>query len=304
MTSSWAQEELPSAGVVIAPTAEVGATLAVAFDDVRVITLDELDALPAALAEVRCAALTGVPTRGGRLATVMTLLRTRGPADLQVVVDLRGPVVANLRRDGAPAMAGFTPVDVIEVYGVPCLRLVPDPDADALPDLHDVLAAVVPAGGANGDALRAAVDRAERAEQRIRELADQLAAATLPQPADERAQPAGSADRRMPQPAAGLLAAGSAAALVLTSRDRRAALLTTGLGALSVAQLWYLRRMKAQLQRPAPRPTAPAPVAPAPAEDLLTKVLAQQTEIHRNLAIVTAAMQDVAAAVSALRTER
>jgi hypothetical protein len=201
-------------------------------------------------------------------------------------------------------MAGFTPVDVIEVYGVPCLRLVPDPDADALPDLHDVLAAVVPAGGANGDALRAAVDRAERAEQRIRELADQLAAATLPQPADERAQPAGSADRRMPQPAAGLLAAGSAAALVLTSRDRRAALLTTGLGALSVAQLWYLRRMKAQLQRPAPRPTAPAPVAPAPAEDLLTKVLAQQTEIHRNLAIVTAAMQDVAAAVSALRTER
>jgi hypothetical protein len=303
MTSSWAKQEIPSTAVVIAPTAEAGANLAVAFDDVRVITLDELDALPAALTEGRAAALTGVPTRGGRLATVMAVLRTRGPADLQVLVDLRGPAVSDLRRDGAPAMAGFAPVDLVEVYGVPCLRLVPVADIDALPDLHDVLAAVVPLAGSDAEALRVALDRAERAEARIRDLADQLTAATLPlaEP-DTGPEFGGPASRRVPLAAAGLVAAGSGAVLALTSRDRRGATLTLGVGALSLAQLWYARRVKGRLLHAVAGATAAGapPPAPMPSEELLAKVLAQQTEIHRNLAIVTAAVQDTAAAVAAL----
>jgi hypothetical protein len=304
MTSSWAKQDFPPTAVVIAPTAEAGATLAVAFDDVRVITLDELDALPSALAEGRCAALTGVPTRGGRLATVMAVLRSRGPADLSVLVDLRGPVVADLRRDGAPAMAGFTPVDVIEVYGVPCLRLLPAPDADALPDLHGVLATAVPPG-ANPDALRATLDRAERAEERIRELADQLAAVALPVAAAETpGEPAPQPDHQMSYTAAGLVAAGSAVVLLITSRDRRSAALTVGVGALSMTQLWYARRTKGRLLHALSTIAVPAPPVTVPSEELLAKVLAQQTEIHRNLAIVTAAVQDAAAALSALSTER
>jgi hypothetical protein len=304
MTSSWAKQEIPPTAVVIAPTAEAAANLAVAFDDVRVITLDELDALPAALTEGRAAALTGVPTRGGRLATVMAVLRTRGPADLQVMVDLRGPAVSDLRRDGAPAMAGFAPVDLVEVYGVPCLRLVPVADLDALPDLHEVLAAVLPMAGSDAEALRTALDRAERAEARIRDLAEQLTAAALPPaalpPADHGfALPA---DRRLPLAAAGLVAAGSGAALALSSRDRRGATLTLGVGALSLAQLWYARRVKGRLLHAVAEASGvgAAATAPMPSEELLTKVLAQQTEIHRNLAIVTAAVQDTAAAVAAL----
>jgi hypothetical protein len=305
MTSSWTKQEFPPTAVVIAPTAEAGATLAVAFDDVRVITLDELDALPSALAEGRCAALTGVPTRGGRLATVMAVLRSRGPADLQVMVDLRGPVVADLGRDGAPAMAGFTPVDVIEVYGVPCLRLLPAADVDALPDLHAVLATAVPPDGADPNALRAALDRAERAEERIRELADQLAAGAVPIAAAEApVEPTPQHDRPMPYTAAGLVAAGSAMALLITGRDRRGAALTMGVGALSVVQLWYARRTRGRLLQALSKLAVPAPPVAGPSEELLAKVLAQQTEIHRNLAIVTAAVQDAAAAVSALSTER
>ena len=300
MTNSWANREIPPAAVVVAPTAEAGANLAVAFDDVRVITLDELDTLPAALAEGRAAALTGVPTRGGRLATVMAVLRTRGPADLQVLVDLRGPAVPDLRRDGAPAMAGFAPVDLVEVYGVPCLRLAPVADADALPDLHDVLAAVTTAAGVDADALRVALDRAERAEQRLRELAERVAAAALPAAAEHQ-HPALPDSRRLPFLAAGLVTAGSGAALVLTSRDRRGATLTVGVGALSLAQLWYARRMKRRLLHAIAEGGGFGMAAgPMPSEDLLAKVLAQQTEIHRNLAIVTAAVQDTAAAVAAL----
>jgi hypothetical protein len=301
MTDSWTNREIPPTAVVIAPTAEAGANLAIAFDDVRVITLEELDTLPGALAEGRAAALTGVPTRGGRLATVMAVLRTRGPADLQVLVDLRGPAVSDLRRDGAPAMAGFAPVDLVEVYGVPCLRLAPVPDPDVLPDLHDVLPAVAPApAGVDAQALRAALDRAERAEQRVRELAEQVAAGALAGSAPPD-QPAALTDaRRLPLLGAGLLAAGSGAALVLTSRDRRGATLTVGVGALSLAQLWYARRTKRRLLHALSEAGPPGAAGALPSEELLTRVLAQQTEIHRNLAIVTAAVQDTAAAVAAL----
>jgi hypothetical protein len=280
--------------------------LAVAFDDVVMITLDNLDALPRALAERRCAALTGVPTRGGRLATVMSALRTRGPADLQVMVDLRGPAIGDLRRDGAPAMVGFAPVDRVELYGVPCLRLIPDGDPDALPDLHDVLAADLPAGQ-DVDALRAALDRAERAEARIRDLAEQVAAAQLPAPdGHDHGEHAhhGPGGVPMPWAAAGLLVAGSGAVLVLTSRDRRDAVLTAGVGALSLVQLWYARRAKRRLldalAHPAP---AAVPSVALASEELLAKVYAQQTEIHRNLAIVAAAVQDTAAAMVALAGE-
>jgi hypothetical protein len=299
MTGSWTEREFPDTAVVVAPTAEAGATLAVAFDDVVIVTLDNLDALPGELATQRCAVLTGVPTRGGRMATVMSALRTRGPADLQVMVDLRGPAIVDLRRDGAPAMVGFAPVDRVDLYGVPCLRLIPDAEADALPDLHDVLAAELPAGQ-DADALRAALDRAERAEARLRDLAEQLTASGHPADTHEHHAPAphGHAPLPMPLAAAGLLAAGSGAVLVLTSRDRRGALLTTGVGALGVVQLWYARRTKRRVLDAVAAPSPPLPSAPS--EELLAKVLAQQTEIHRNLAIVTAAVQDTAAALAAL----
>jgi hypothetical protein len=300
MTDSWTEREFPDSALVVAPTAEAGAALAVAFEDVVIITLDNLDALPVVLAEKRCAVLTGVPTRGGRLATVMSALRTRGPAELQVMVDLRGPAIVDLRRDGAPAMVGFAPAGRVDLYGVPCLRLIPDADADALPDLHDVLAADLPAGQ-DADALRAALDRAERAEARLCDLAEQWTAAqpATPDPHEHHMHAQhGHGPRPMPLVAAGLLAAGSGGALALTSRDRRAALLTSGVGALGVVQLWYARRTKRRLLDAVAVPNPP-PV-PGPVEELLAKVLAQQTEIHRNLAIVTAAVQDTAAALAAL----
>jgi hypothetical protein len=300
MTNSWAEREFPDSAVVVAPTAEAGAGLAVAFDDVVVITLDDLGELPATLTKGRCAAVTGVSTRGGRLATVMAALRTRGPADLQVLVDLRGPAVVDLRRDGAPAMVGFAPVDRIDVYGIPCLRLMPDADAEALPDLHEVLAVDVPASGPDAATLRVALDRAERAEQRLRDLAEQLGATELPG-AHARAEiSAVLGGHRLPVVAAGLVAAGSAAALALTSRDRRAAVLTSGVGAVSVLQLWYARRTKRRLLDALAHASEPMSAA---TEELVAKVLAQQTEIHRNLAIVTAAVQDTAAAVAALASD-
>jgi len=283
--------------VVVAPTAEAGAVLAVAFDDVAIITLDNLDALPAALADCGCAVLTGIPTRGGRLATVMSALRSRGPRDLQVLVDLRGPAITDLRRDGAPAMVGFAPVDRVEVYGIPCLRLAPVAEPDALPDLHDVLAVDVAAAAPDAGALRVALDRAERAEARIRELADQIAAVALPAAAGHADDLADAGSRPVSMTTAGLLAAGGAAALAFTSRDRRGALLTTGVGALSLVQLWYARRTKRRLMHAI---THPGHVPEGASEELLARILAQQTDIHRNLAIVTAAVQDTAAAVAAL----
>ncbi|HZE67767.1 MAG TPA: hypothetical protein VE081_14115 [Sporichthyaceae bacterium] len=295
MTNSWAEREFPDSAVVVAPTAEAGAGLAVAFDDVVVITLDDLGELPAALTKGRCAAVTGVSTRGGRLATVMASLRTRGPADLQVLVDLRGPAMVDLRRDGAPAMVGFAPVDRIDVYGIPCLRLVPDADAQALPDLHEVLAVDVPASGPDAATLREALDRAERAEARLRDLAEQLGTTELSGAHAHGEIPAVLGGHRLV--AAGLVAAGSAAALALTSRDRRVAVLTSGVGAVSVLQLWYARRTKRRLLDALAHASEPMSAA---TEELVAKVLAQQTEIHRNLAIVAAAVQDTAAAVAGL----
>jgi hypothetical protein len=302
MTSSWTEREFPDAAVVVAPTAEAGAVLAVAFDDVAMITLDNLDALPAALANCGCAVLTGVPTRGGRLATVMSTLRSRGQMDLQVMVDLRGPAIIDLRRDGAPAMVGFAPVDRVDVYGISCLRLVPDADPDALPDLHDVLAADVSAAAPSAT-LRVALDRAERAEARIRELAEQVAAMQPPTAGGigDHFPPADPGGRPVALAAAGLLAAGGAAAVVFTGRDRRGALLTTGVGALSVVQLWYARRTQRRLMHAV---IHAGQVPEGASEELLAKILAQQTEIHRNLAIVTAAVQDTAAAVAALAGEQ
>src|SRR3954468_5035729 len=64
MTNSWPKQDVPDAAVVVAPTAESGALLAVAFDDVVVLTLDELPRLSAHVGRYSCVAITGVPTRG------------------------------------------------------------------------------------------------------------------------------------------------------------------------------------------------------------------------------------------------
>jgi hypothetical protein len=123
--------------LLIAPTVERAAMLGMAFDDAAIAVLDELDeVLITRGPETRCVAITGVPTRGRRLATVIESVLTAAPADVQILIDVREPGGTDLAESGAPALRGLVPSDRVELWGIPCLRLRRGPDPEATPDLH------------------------------------------------------------------------------------------------------------------------------------------------------------------------
>jgi len=111
--------------------------LGMAFDELAIAVPEELaDVLATSGPDAPCVAITGVPTRGARLATVIELVLSSAPEDVQIVLDLREPAGSDLAENGAPALRGLVPVDRVELWGVPCLRLRRGPDPDALPDLQ------------------------------------------------------------------------------------------------------------------------------------------------------------------------
>ena len=108
-----------------------------AFDDIAIAVPDELSEVLATTGpDAPCVAITGVPTRGRRLATVIESVLAAAPQDVQVLIDVREPAGADLAENGAQALRGLAPVDRIELWGVPCLRLRRATDPRAVPNLE------------------------------------------------------------------------------------------------------------------------------------------------------------------------
>ena len=129
--------DLPARALLIAPTVERAAVLGIAFDDVAIAVPDELaEILATSGPDAPCVAITGVPTRGNRLAAVIESVLASAPTDVQVLLDVREPAGTDLAENGAPALRGLMPVDRIELWGVPCLRLRRAADTNSVPDLE------------------------------------------------------------------------------------------------------------------------------------------------------------------------
>ncbi|HUR73699.1 MAG TPA: hypothetical protein VMZ00_05445 [Sporichthya sp.] len=129
-------QDLPSRALLIAPTVERAAMLGMAFDQTTIATLDELpDVLATSAVDAPCVAITGIPTRGDRLAGVLRQVLVTLPAAVEVLLDVREPAGTDLAENGAVALRGLVPVDQVDLWGVPCLRLRRGPDPAALPDL-------------------------------------------------------------------------------------------------------------------------------------------------------------------------
>lgn len=110
--------------------------MGMAFDDIQIATLDELGMVLATIGpDIECVAVSGVPTRGGRLGEVLRQVLAVCPASVQVLLDLRGPAGPDLVAAGAPALRGFQPVDCVQLWEVPCLLLVRSTAPEAVPDL-------------------------------------------------------------------------------------------------------------------------------------------------------------------------
>jgi cell division protein FtsB len=107
-----------------------------AFDHTTIAVLEELaDVLATTGVDVPCVAITGIPTRGNRLAGVLAQVLAALPSSVQVLIDVREPAGSDLAENGAAALRGLIPLDRVDLWGVPCLRLRRGPDPEAVPDL-------------------------------------------------------------------------------------------------------------------------------------------------------------------------
>jgi predicted O-methyltransferase YrrM len=175
--------DLPRRALLVAPTAEEAAVLGIAFDEIRAATVDEVEAVLALEgAQLPCVAVTGVPTRGGRLAALVEQVLGNCTDSVQFVVDHSEPFGMDLAMHGSEALRGLSLVDLIDLGGVPCLRLRPAGDRDVAPDLGPLRDSLVGRPGAQ-ERLAAAVQalgapgQAERLQTRISELEAELAEA-------------------------------------------------------------------------------------------------------------------------------
>lgn len=175
---------LPSRALLIAPTVERAATLGVAFDDTRAATLDDfVSVLAAEGPTLPCVAVTGVPTRGGRLAAVVDQVLVNCTDIVQFVLDHSEPLGSELLLNGSEALRGLSLVDRIDLGGVPCLRFRPGRDRDIAPDLASLREELVGRPGAHVrlamavDSLVAPV-QAERFQAQVAELEAQVASVT------------------------------------------------------------------------------------------------------------------------------
>lgn len=111
--------------------------LGMAFDDATIAVTDELaEVLATAGPDAPCVAITGVPTRGDRLGTVIESVLAAAPESVQILLDVREPAGTDIAENGAQALRGLVPVDRVELWGVPCLRLRRGADPAAVPDLQ------------------------------------------------------------------------------------------------------------------------------------------------------------------------
>lgn len=175
--------DLPRRALLIAPTAEEAAVLGLAFDEIRAATVDEVDeVLSLDGAALPCVAVTGIPTRGGRLASLVDQVLGKCTDAVQFVVDHSEPWGTDLAAHGSEALRGLSLIDLIDLGGVPCLRLRPSSDRDLAPDLAPLRDSLVGRPGAQAR-LAAAVEalgapgQAERLQARIAELEAELAEA-------------------------------------------------------------------------------------------------------------------------------
>jgi predicted O-methyltransferase YrrM len=176
--------DLPRRALLVAPTPEEAAVLGLAFDEIRAATVEELEAVLAAEgAQVPCVAVTGVPTRGGRLASIVDQVLGRCSTSVQVLLDHSEPWGTDLVAHGSEALRGLSLVDLVDLGGVPCLRLRPGPDRGLAPDLAPLRENLIGRPGAQ-ERITAAVEalgapgQAERLQTRIAELEAELAEAT------------------------------------------------------------------------------------------------------------------------------
>ena len=148
--------------------------LGMAFDETTIAVPDELaDVLATTGGDTPCVAITGVPTRGNRLADVLRQVLAVTPQSVQVLLDVRDPAGPDLAENGALALRGLEPVDRIDLWGVPCLRLRRAATPDALPDLEPWRAALRDRPRDALDASQAA--RRQSAEVQVGPLRDRVA---------------------------------------------------------------------------------------------------------------------------------
>jgi hypothetical protein len=108
-----------------------------AFDESTIVIPDELaEVLATSGPDSPCVAITGVPTRGNRLAGVIRQVLAASPEAVQILIDVRDPGGNDLAENGAAALRGLEPVDRVDLWGVPCLRLRRASHPELEPDLE------------------------------------------------------------------------------------------------------------------------------------------------------------------------
>jgi hypothetical protein len=103
---------LPRRALVVAETVIGGSALSADFDDVHIVTPDELESAFGDEAGFAAVVITGVSTAAGRLADVVARTLRLAPADVLVVLDASDHATwQELRADPGP-LAGLSPVGV------------------------------------------------------------------------------------------------------------------------------------------------------------------------------------------------
>ena len=133
-SSAQAGEALPERALIVGVDVERSAVLGMAFDEMHLTGLDDYPEHLAAGSPWPCVVISGVPTRAGRLASVVSAaLASQGP--IEILIDIREPYGADVLSHGAAALTGLHSAGVVDLWGVPCLRLGRAADPDSVPDL-------------------------------------------------------------------------------------------------------------------------------------------------------------------------
>lgn len=331
---------LPGSALLIAPTIERAAVLGVAFDHAVAATPDELSGvLATAGPNLPCVAISGVPTRGGRLAEVLRQVQASSPRDVQILIDLRDPAGNDLFLHGAQALRGLVPVDRIEVWGIPCLRLRRAPERSFTPDLQSWRAALLDGAASQGiggpNHRPGPEDEARSLRERVVELEQELAglrqrtevprAESRAAPSD-RTQPAGTSSRirrllpggqfRARRLVQLLAVMGIGTAVLVIAAIALADATDSGYvgGAVTIAvglicsQFGYVWRGQARLvtriERLARRNDDSGTARYAAIERMLITQQTRLKEIEHDLAIMAASTVDIAHSVANQRTQQ
>jgi cell division septum initiation protein DivIVA len=322
---------LPTRALLVAPTVERAASLGTAFDDVLAATPAEVpDVLVTQGHDLFCVVISGVPTRGGRLASVIEPVLESCPAETQVLLDVSHPVGADLRDNGAEALRGLALVDCHTLAGVPCLRFRPAADRDAIPDLHLVAELL----DESPDPRARPLTESDRLTARIVDLERELAAATAATAAATASLEAAQAERdsvsrtlerlrahplklsllallsrrglaRVVTVALGLVVVGSLCVVVGTTTDSGYSgdVLTAllGLVCIQMAQVWVYDRRGRGLARRFGNHAKDAERRSAATEKRLVEMANALAGLERNVAVLGASSVDTAAALAELR---